>query len=385
MVFGKHASDVTQPERGMAKTVTLGMIYGNGVEDAARKLGTSASAIRDVRQRLFRHFPGIQRFMESARQFARRHSFVLTLANRRRYLANIQGGSGAGLRSEAERRAVNTVIQGSAADLIKVCMILVERAVDAAAERTIGSPVGCSSGGLDPTGSKRQPIDGFLLGGVDPETIAALARSQVILQVHDELVLECPSDEDSLLRVAAYLKRCMAKLVPAALAGLGRPAIGRDAVGPLIRCGFVPRPGIAVEIPSAVQGVSKGRRGDTNVALSRSSTTESALGATGQSSGIEEGVQRGGGAIGAAAIDALHGGAALRPLGAPPLTGNSAAGVGSQSEHRPLRPMLGSVPVPKQVLGGEQLLGAQVRLRVPLTVKVSTGPSFGAMEEMDID
>lgn len=112
-VFRKRAEEVTPTERQMAKTVCLGIIYGLGHREAAQKLDISEEAAAQVKRDFLRTFPGIRAFMSGTQSFAKESELVLTLANRRRLLQHINSEH-SGARSQAERQAVNSMIQGTA-------------------------------------------------------------------------------------------------------------------------------------------------------------------------------------------------------------------------------------------------------------------------------
>lgn len=142
------AADILGIDRKTAKNINFGIIYGQGVMALARALGISFDEASEYLTVYFRRFPGIQQFKDSIINYARYRGEIRTISGRRRVLssyAHAQDGS-------MDRRAVNTFIQGSAADLMKLCMV---RAWDA-------------------------------FGGTDV---------RIVLQVHDELILEAPEKE----------------------------------------------------------------------------------------------------------------------------------------------------------------------------------------------
>jgi DNA polymerase-1 len=134
--------------RRLAKVINFGIIYGMGPQRLAGELGISLSEATDYIKRYFERLPGVRSYVEQSLKNARECGYVTTMYGRRRYLPELNGPDG-GARAQAERIAVNTPIQGSAADLIKLAMVRLHRTL---AQRQL------------------------------------LAR--IVLQVHDELLLE---------------------------------------------------------------------------------------------------------------------------------------------------------------------------------------------------
>jgi DNA polymerase-1 len=152
-VFEVAADDVTPAMRRAAKVINFGIIYGMGAGRLSRELGISRVKALEYIERYFARYAGVRRFYEEMLVGARRDGYVSTLLGRRRYLPDIHSDHG-GRRQLAERVATNTPIQGSAADIIKLAML---RLADA----------------LGRAGS----------------------RASMILQIHDELLIECPEAE----------------------------------------------------------------------------------------------------------------------------------------------------------------------------------------------
>ena len=152
-IFGLSAAEVTAEQRRYAKTINFGLIYGMGAFGLSQALGIEQKAARDYIDRYFARFAGVRRYMEETKARAGELGYVETLFGRRIVLPEIRGGSGP-RRSAAERQAINAPMQGTAADLIKLAMIAVQRALDEQGRRTA-----------------------------------------MIMQVHDELVFEAPEDE----------------------------------------------------------------------------------------------------------------------------------------------------------------------------------------------
>jgi DNA polymerase I len=151
-VFGVPLADVTADQRRAAKTINFGLIYGMSPFGLARQLGIERSAAQSYVERYFQRYPGVRRFMDDTRKQARDRGFVETVYGRRLYLPDIRSGN-AQTRQYAERSAINAPMQGTAADIIKRAMI----AVDAWCTRED-------------------------------------APARLIMQVHDELVLEVRGD-----------------------------------------------------------------------------------------------------------------------------------------------------------------------------------------------
>lgn len=158
-VFDVPLDQVSSEQRRYAKTINFGLIYGMGAFGLARSLGIDQKAARDYIERYFARYPGVKHFMETVKSDAAQAGYVETLFGRRIHLPEIRGGSGP-RRSAAERQAINAPMQGSAADLIKLAMIAVQRHLDA--ERL---------------------------------------EASIIMQVHDELVLEVPDHEVARIRM----------------------------------------------------------------------------------------------------------------------------------------------------------------------------------------
>ena len=158
-VQGVALSDVTPDMRRMAKAVNFGLIYGMSEFGLAAQLNVDRTVARAYIDRYFTRYPGVAEYMARTREQAKSHGYVETLFGRRLYLPELQGGSGP-RRQGAERAAINAPMQGTAADLIKLAMIAVQ-------------------GWLDDTG----------------------LQSKLIMQVHDELILEVPEAELEAVRI----------------------------------------------------------------------------------------------------------------------------------------------------------------------------------------
>jgi DNA polymerase-1 len=164
-VFSLPLESVTADQRRTAKTINFGLIYGMSPFGLARQLGIDRGSAQRYVERYFTRYPGVKRFMDETRQSARETGYVETVYGRRLYLPDIRSGNAA-TRQYAERSAINAPMQGTAADIIKRAMI----AVDAWCQRE--------------------------------DTPARL-----IMQVHDELVLEVRADAAE--SVAAAIRQRM--------------------------------------------------------------------------------------------------------------------------------------------------------------------------------
>jgi DNA polymerase-1 len=159
-VFGMPLEQVTPEQRSRTKAINFGIVYGQGAFGLARQLGISQADARAYIQSYFEQYPGVKAFLEESRRLARGRGYAETLAGRRRYLPDLLSRNRM-LREAAERMATNSVIQGTAADIIKRAMVRIDAAL-----RQSGAP-----------------------------------RARMILQVHDELVFEvAPDDLDALRR-----------------------------------------------------------------------------------------------------------------------------------------------------------------------------------------
>jgi len=182
-VFGTPIDQVTREQRANAKTINFGIIYGITAFGLSRRIeglgvDEAAALINDYKAR----FPGIETFMRACVQHAMEHGYVATIMGRRRLIPEIHS-SNRNRRSLGERLAINSVVQGSAADLIKLAMVNVQRRID----------------------QERLPL-------------------KLLLQIHDELVLEAPEEraEELAAIVREEMEQAMQLRVPLkAEAGIG--------------------------------------------------------------------------------------------------------------------------------------------------------------------
>ncbi|WP_024972409.1 DNA polymerase I [Ralstonia pickettii] len=157
-VFNVTPLEVTPDQRRVAKVINFGLIYGMSAFGLASNLGIGRDAAKLYIDRYFARYPGAASYMDETRQRAREQGYVETVFGRRLWLPDINGGNGP-RRQAAERAAINAPMQGTAADLIKLSMLAVQ-------------------------------------GWLDAEAM----RSRLVMQVHDELVLEVPQDELAVVR-----------------------------------------------------------------------------------------------------------------------------------------------------------------------------------------
>ena len=152
-VLGKPQEEVNDDERAMAKMVNFGIAYGMGDVGLATRAGISRDAAKTFIAGYFERYPGIKRYIETIKEEARANGAVSTQLGRRRPIPELRAANPA-LRAAGERAAINHPIQGTAADIIKIAMIR-----------------------------------------LTPRLAAAGFKSRLILQVHDELLLEAPESE----------------------------------------------------------------------------------------------------------------------------------------------------------------------------------------------
>ena len=136
-VFGVPLEGVTSEMRRTAKMVNFGIIYGISAFGLSQRLNgeLSRGGAQEVIDEYFRQYPGVKRFQDETIAQAQRDGYVETLTGRRRYLRDINSKNGM-IRSAAERTAINTPIQGTAADMIKIAMVRVAKLLDEGAYRT---------------------------------------------------------------------------------------------------------------------------------------------------------------------------------------------------------------------------------------------------------
>jgi DNA polymerase I len=183
-VFSVPLDAVSSEQRRYAKTINFGLIYGMGAFGLSQALGIEQKAAKDYIDRYFTRFAGVKRYMDATKASAAELGYVQTHFGRRIYLPEIKGGSGP-RRAGAERQAINAPMQGTAADLIKLAMIAVQRELDAQNKAT-----------------------------------------KIIMQVHDELVFEVPDAEVDWVR--AQVPRLMAGVAQFSVPLLAEVGVGNN-------------------------------------------------------------------------------------------------------------------------------------------------------------
>lgn len=181
-IFACTPLEVTPEQRRYAKVINFGLIYGMSAFGLASQLNIERSAAQAYMERYFERYPGVARYMERTRDMAKRQGYVETVFGRRLWLPEINAGNGP-RRQAAERAAINAPMQGTAADLIKLAMIAVQRWLE-----------------------------------------TEKMQSLLIMQVHDELVLEVPQAE------LAVVKRELPRLM-AGVATLAVPLVAEVGEG----------------------------------------------------------------------------------------------------------------------------------------------------------
>jgi len=182
-VFGIEPAQVSSEQRRYAKTINFGLIYGMGTFGLAKSLGIENAAAKTYIDRYFARFSGVKQYMDDTRTLAKAQGYVETVFGRRLVLPDIQNAKGA-KQAALERQAINAPMQGTAADLIKLAMVAVQKALDDQGRAT-----------------------------------------KMIMQVHDELVFEVPLTE------VDWLKTEIPRLM-AGVAALKVPLLAEVGVGP---------------------------------------------------------------------------------------------------------------------------------------------------------
>jgi DNA polymerase-1 len=153
-IYDVALSEVSSEQRRHAKAINFGLLYGMSPYGLTRTTKLTLAEAEDFVKAYFERFPGIKQYLDSMRRKAAENGFVETLMGRRRYFPGLQRSSNRNVRNREEREAINAPIQGTAADIIKIAMLSVHKSL--------------TSAGLS---------------------------ARMLLQVHDELVLECPSEQ----------------------------------------------------------------------------------------------------------------------------------------------------------------------------------------------
>jgi len=153
LIFGIDENEVKNEQRRMAKTINFGVIYGMSAFRLANELNISRTEAQNFINAYFSTYSGVRQFIENTIRKTEQTGYVTTISGRRRYVPTINSHNKTE-KSAAERIAVNTPIQGSAADIVKMAML-----------------------------------------NLDKKLAAEKSKARLLLQVHDELILECPKDD----------------------------------------------------------------------------------------------------------------------------------------------------------------------------------------------
>ena len=185
-VYGVEEAAVNKDMRRNAKAVNFGIIYGQSAFGLAENLGISRTEAKTIIENYFAQYPAIKTYMDANVQFAKQHGYVATILGRKRWLADINS-SNQTVRGFAERNAINAPIQGSAADMIKLAMI-----------------------------------------EVDKQLRAQQLKSKMVLQVHDELVFDAPKEEVDTLKTLITQAMSAAMLLPNEVPVLVETGVGNN-------------------------------------------------------------------------------------------------------------------------------------------------------------
>ena len=161
----------SREQRRHAKAINFGLIYGMSAFGLTRTTDLTLAEAEDFVAAYFQQFPGVKRYLDGVRRQAAEREYVETLLGRRRYFPGLGNQSNRNIRNREEREAINAPIQGTAADIMKLAML-----------------------------------------GVPPALAKAGLSGRMLLQVHDELVLECPEEE--VLPVSAVVRKVMEDAYP---------------------------------------------------------------------------------------------------------------------------------------------------------------------------
>jgi DNA polymerase I len=184
-IYGVPLKDVTKDMRSKSKGINFGLIYGISAFGLTRYTGQTLAEAEDFVQAYYRQFPAVKSYLDGIRILAAQQGYVETLLGRRRYFPNLIRPANIMIRKREEREAINAPIQGTAADIMKLAMILVPKAIREA--------------GL---------------------------KGQVLLQVHDELVVEVPEEEA--LETARLVRETMENAYALSIPLETEARLGRD-------------------------------------------------------------------------------------------------------------------------------------------------------------
>jgi DNA polymerase-1 len=170
-IYGVSAEAVTKEMRRHAKAINFGLIYGMSAFGLTRSTDLTLAEAETFVKAYFEKFPGIKKYLDGIKKQAAQQGYVETLLGRRRYFPALQGKQNVQMKNREEREAINAPIQGTASDIMKIAMLR-----------------------------------------IPPALAKAKLKGKMLLQVHDELVLECPKEE--LEKTAKVVKETMANAFP---------------------------------------------------------------------------------------------------------------------------------------------------------------------------
>ena len=170
-IYGVPLESVTREMRRHSKAINFGLIYGMSAFGLTRSTELTLAESQDFVEAYFKQFPGVKKYLDGIRKEAARTGYVETLLGRRRYFPNLKSGLNHVMKNREEREAINSPIQGTAADIMKIAMIR-----------------------------------------IPPAMLKAGLHGKMLLQVHDELVVECPQGE--LKKVASVVQEVMENAYP---------------------------------------------------------------------------------------------------------------------------------------------------------------------------
>ncbi|MEN6408689.1 MAG: DNA polymerase, partial [Anaerolineaceae bacterium] len=170
-IYGVSLDQVTREQRRHAKAINFGLIYGMSSFGLSRSTDLTLGEAENFVKAYFERFPGVKSYLDGMRRQAATQGYVETLLGRRRYFPGLKDQMNAALRNREEREAINAPIQGTAADIMKLAMLHVSDALQSSS-----------------------------------------LEAHMLLQVHDELVLECPRNQ--LLQTAKLVQETMESAYP---------------------------------------------------------------------------------------------------------------------------------------------------------------------------
>lgn len=185
-VYNIEEAAVTKEMRYKAKSVNFGIIYGQGAFGLSENLGISRTEAKQLIDNYFKQYPVIEKYMDDMVAFAKKHTYAETLMGRKRWLKDIHSTNNI-VRSYAERNAINSPIQGSAADMIKLAMISIHKAMQ-----------------------------------------AQKLQSKMLLQVHDELVFDAHRDEIDILKPLIIKHMQQAMVLPNQVPVIAEVGVGKN-------------------------------------------------------------------------------------------------------------------------------------------------------------